>query len=45
MNSQMIVGICCKLSLDDCLQPNSFAVLNVAPVPVVSIVMTDVLML
>ena len=45
MNSQMIVCTCCKLSLDDCLQPNSFAVLNVVPVPVVSIVMTDVLML
>ena len=43
MNSQMIVRTCCKLTLDDCLQPDSFAVLNV--VPVVSIVMTNVLML
>ena len=45
MNSQMIVRTCCKLTLDDCLQPDSFAVLiNVVPVPV-SIVMTNVLML
>ena len=46
MNSQMTVRTCCKLTLDDCLQPDSFAVLNVVPVPVViSIVMTNVLML
>ena len=45
MNSQMIVRTSCKLTLDDCLQPDSFAVLDVVPVPVVSIVMTDVLML
>ena len=47
MNSQMIVRTCCKLTLDDCRQPNSFAVLNVVlvPVPIVSIVMTNVLML
>ena len=45
MNSQMIARICCKLTLDDCVQPDSFAVLNVVPVPVVSIVMTNVLML
>ena len=45
MNNQMIVRTCCKLTLNDCLQPNSFAVLNVVPVPVVSIVMTNVLML
>ena len=44
MNSQMIARTCCKLTLDDCLQPDSFAVLNVVPVPV-SIVMTNVLML
>ena len=47
MNSQMIVRTCCKLTLDDYLhwlQPDSFAVLNVVPVPV-SIVMTNVLML
>ena len=48
MNSQMIVRTCCKLTqlltLDDCLQADSFAVLNVVPVPV-SIVMTNVLML
>ena len=37
MNSQIIVRTCCKLTLD-CLLPNSFAVLNVVPVPVVSIV-------
>ena len=36
MNSQMIVRTCCKLTLDGCLQPDSFAVLNVVPVPVVS---------
>ena len=42
MNSQMIVRTCCKLTLDDCLQPHSFDVLNVVPVPVVSIAMTDV---
>ena len=41
MKSQMH---CCKLTLDDCLQPDSFAALNVVPVPV-SIVMTNVLML
>ena len=34
MNSQMIVHTCCKLTLDDCRQPDSFAVLNVVPVPV-----------
>ena len=45
MNSQMIVRTCCKLTLNDCLQPDSFAVLNVVPVPVVSIVMTNVLVL
>ena len=45
MNSQMIIRTCCKLILNDCLQPDSFAVLNVVPVPVVSIVMTNVLML
>ena len=45
MNSQMIVRTCCKLTLDDCLQPDSFAVLNIVPVLVVSIVMTNVLML
>ena len=45
MNSQMIVRTCCKPTLDGCLQPDSFAVLNVVPVPVVSIVMTNVLML
>ena len=45
MNSQMIVRTCCKLTLDGCLHPDSFAVLNVVPVPVVSIVMTNVLML
>ena len=45
MNSQMIVRTCCKLTLNDCLQLDSFAVLNVVPVPVVSIVMTNVLML
>ena len=45
MNSQLIVHTCCKLTLDDCLQPDSFAVLNVVPVPVESIVMTNVLML
>ena len=45
MNSQIIVLTCCKLTLDDCLQPDSFAVLNVVPVSVVSIVMTNVLML
>ena len=39
MNSQMIVRTCCKLTLDDYLQPDSFAVLNVVPVLVVSIVM------
>ena len=44
MNSQMIVRTCWKLTLDDCLQPDSFAVLNVALVPV-SIAMTNVLML
>ena len=48
MNSQMIVRTCCKLTqllaLDDCPQPDSFAVLNVVPVHV-SIVMTNVLML
>ena len=38
MNSQMIVRTCCKLTLDDYQQPDSFAVLNVVlvPVPVVS---------
>ena len=45
MNSQMIVRTCCKLTVNDCLQPDSFAALNVVPVPVVSIVMTNVLML
>ena len=45
MNSQMIVRTCCKLTFDDCLQPDSFAVLNVVPVPVASIVMNHVLML
>ena len=45
MNSQMIVRTCCKLTLHDCLQPDSFAVVNVVPVPVVSIVITNVLML
>ena len=41
----MIVRTCCKLTLDDYLQPDSFSVLNVVPVPVVSTVMTNVLML
>ena len=43
MNSQMIVRTCCKPTLDDCLQPDSFTVLNVVPAPVsiVSIVMTN----
>ena len=45
MNSQMIVRICCKLTLDVRLQPDSFAVSNVVLVHVVSIVMTNVLML
>ena len=36
MNSQMIVCICCKLTLGDYLQSDSFAVLNIVPVPVVS---------
>ena len=36
MNSQMIERTCCKLTLDDCLQLDRFAVLNVVPVPVVS---------
>ena len=45
MNSQMIVRTCCKLPLNGCLQPDGFAVLNVVPVPVVSMVMTNVLML
>ena len=36
MNSQMIVRTCCKLTFDDCLQPDSFAVLKVVSVPVVS---------
>ena len=45
MNNQMIVHTYCKLTLDDCLQLDSFAVLNVVPVPVVSIVMTNALML
>ena len=43
MNSQMIVRTCCKLTLDDCLQPDSFAVLNV--VPVVSMVVNNILKL
>ena len=45
VNSQMIVRTCWKLTLDDCLEPDSFAVLNVVLVPVVSIVMINVLML
>ena len=45
VNGQMIVRTCCKLTLDDCLEPDSFVVLNVVLVPVVSIVMTNVLML
>ena len=45
MNSQMILRTCCKLTLDDCPQPDSFAVLNVVPVSAVSIVMTNVVML
>ena len=45
VNSQMSVRTCCKLTLDDSVEPDSFAVLNVVLVPVVSIVMTNVLML
>ena len=45
MNSEMIVHTCCKLTLDGCLQPDSFGVLNIVLVHVVSIVMTNVLML
>ena len=45
VNNQMIVRTCCKLTLDDCLELDSFAVLNVVLVPVVSIVMINVLML
>ena len=37
MNSQMIVRTCCKLTLDDCLQPDSFAVLNILNVKLVSV--------
>ena len=35
MNSQMIVRTCCKLTLD-CLELDSFAVLNLVPVPMVN---------
>ena len=37
MNSQMIVRTCCKLTLDDWLQPNNFALLNILNVKLVSV--------